>query len=195
MSSVSLLDIFEEPLPEPAARYGFLVTGPNASGKTSAVTDALKEWVGDRRVAAAYADNSNRGTFKGDGPTMVASVRRIWADRAPVVVIEGTNRIALKLAQVIQAEPELRTCEALMTLAEPEVMQQMIRARCERLGKRFRDDYWTLRVCKGEGQGRYRSLGRRLFPGTRYFNVGPDYAAAGELRDYLRDRVTACLAR
>lgn len=189
-----LLTALDEPLPEPARRYGFLVTGPNASGKTTTVQAALEPWRGDRRLAVAYADNADRSTFKGDGATMLAALRDLWLSNATVVVVEGTNRVAGKLAEVIAEDTPARSCEALVTEMTGDTMRRALVARCAKLGKRFRDDYWADRVLEYEGRRRYQSLIERYYPDARVWLVQDGYAACADLGAYLRERVATCLA-
>lgn len=188
------MSLLDEPLPAPAHRYGFLVTGPNASGKTTTVQSALEPWREDRRLAVAHADNADRSTFKGDGPTMLAALRDLWLSNATVVVVEGTNRIAGKLAEVLAEDRDTRTCEALVTEMTGATMRRALVARCQKLGKRFRDDYWSDRVLEYEGRRRYQSLIERYYPDARVWVVEDGYAACADLGAYLRDRVAACLA-
>lgn len=78
-------------------KLGILVTGPNASGKTTAVTEALKGWTVEDGVKAIHADNSDRGLFE---PTF-APLEQLWQDPIHVMVLEGTSRVANALGRIL----------------------------------------------------------------------------------------------
>lgn len=73
-----------------------LVTGPNASGKTTAVQKALEEWTLDSRVAAVHADNRDRGLFADNFDALPSVI----ASPSQVVVLEGTSRIANAVGRI-----------------------------------------------------------------------------------------------
>lgn len=177
---------------------GILVTGPNASGKTTATMSALAPWVRDPRLATVYADNSDRAAFKGTMNDMVDRMETIWRSSAELVVVEGTNRIATVLGYLFRRLPDNpRVTSCHVTLMAPEFMEASIRARCLEKGKRFRDDYWTHRVLEYESQRRYKSVIRDYFGGcvTQYWPIAAGYDGAAEMSAWIRDQATAVLGK
>jgi hypothetical protein len=169
-------------------KYGMLVTGPNASGKTTATQKALQFWVGDQRMRTVYADNSDRSAFKGTMNDMVELLLGIWESDAHLVVVEGTNRIATVLGRVIERAPDARKWSAHVAVpTSGAVMGEHIRRRCELLKKRYRDDYWVERVLDYESQRRYRNKMQEAFSGgpVYYYPIEADYEGVDLLRDQV----------
>lgn len=189
--SGDLFSCFEEPVAAPARRFGLLVLGPNASGKTSAVKQAMAEFVGDSRALVVLADKSPYGHISaGEG---AALLRRIWEGQEAVVVVEGT-RCGTMMARAIAASPEARETSLLLTAVTPEIMRTHIEARCAKVGKLFRADYWAGKRLEAHAR-RHRGEALRYFAGmsTEVFEIGPAYEGHEALVHAIRDRVRAWL--
>lgn len=147
-----------------------LVTGPNASGKTTTVRTALAPWARDARVVCIHADDQS-GINKSTMPEMTAELERIVGGHQKVTVVEGTNRIALVFGDVMRRAG--LAVEANYTETSAAFMRASLMARCASKGKRFRDDYWTERVLNYEARLRYQRLMARLFEGFCPVNLWP----------------------
>lgn len=177
---------------EPAGRrLGLLVLGPNASGKTTAVREALAPFQGDLRVVGVHADKSPYGQLSAEAGS--ALLGQIWGGRASAVVVEGT-RCGTMLARLLEASPSAREAALILTAVTPETMRAHIEARCRRVGKRFRSDYWA-GVKLVAHAGRHRREAERHFAGlpTEVFEIGPAYEGSEALVRAIRERVRVCL--
>lgn len=168
-------------------RVGVLVTGPNASGKTTAVRSALAGYARDGRVRVILADNSDRSKDVLQAEDMLAE---IWCGPAQLVLVEGT-RVPTVLERVVAAHPSVRALKAFVTVTSPEIMEAHLRARCAALGKRFRDDYWIGKPLRYESQARYRVSVPRFVPAgdIHWFDVDETYTGAAQLASRLREAV------
>lgn len=173
---------------------GILVTGPNASGKTTALQQAHAGYEHDPRLTVVYADNSDRSTFKGDALVMAQRMRDIWETEAEIVIVEGT-RMPTIVERVVKAFPGHREIQAFVTLTQPETMEKQLRARCARLGKRFRDDYWKYPKLHYECQRRYRMSVPRFIAETAisWWDVDETYAGATAMSDAIRQVIETTL--
>lgn len=179
-------------LPMPEKRYGILVTGPNASGKTTAVREALAPWMGDRRVRAFHPDHERNQDKIAE---IEGEVLAVWGTAATVVIVEATNRAATATYRVVDRYPDMRVFEALVLAMSPETMRLNMQRRCAKSGKKFRDDYWTERTLHYEGQLRYRNMADLHFKGVAtHLTIDSDYVASQAVVAHLRARVQACLA-
>lgn len=177
-------------------KYGMLVTGPNASGKTTATQRALKMWENDARLKTVYADNSDRSAFKGTMNDMVELLLGIWESDATLVVVEGTNRIATVLGRVIERNPQARGWSAHVAVpTSGAVMGDHIRRRCALLKKRYRDDYWTARVLDYESQRRYKNKMAEAFSegAVYYYPIESDYTGTDAIYEQVHLRAATTL--
>lgn len=166
-----------------------LITGPNCSGKSTAADLALRPWAADPRLVVAHGDAD--GTYKGNPAAQQAAVQALWDSAAPVVVIEGTQRLATAVG-LVAGRNRGRRFVALITTQAPDVMRAHLQARCAKAGKTFRADYWTDKVLQYEGQLRFRNLAPRMFPDARFFPIGPAYEGQDALeREIARQAGTA----
>lgn len=166
---------------------GILVTGPNASGKTTALQQAVAAYARDPRLVTIYADNSDRRTFKGDALEMSARLEDIWISPALAVIVEGT-RMPTVLERVVMKHPARRELYGVVTVSQPEVMEAQIRGRCTLLQKRFRDDYWKHDKLLYEGTRRYRKSVPRFIPDDRisWWDMDAQYTASGAMAATIR---------
>lgn len=179
-------------LPMPARRYGILVTGPNASGKTTAVREALAPWAGDRRVRAFHPDHERN---KDKIAEIEFEVLAVWETAATVVVVEATNRAATATYRVVDRYPDMRVFEALVLSMEPETMRLNMQRRCAKRHKAYREDYWSEQTLRYEGLGRYRNMADAHFKNVAtHLTIDSDYVATQAVVAHLRARVSACLA-
>lgn len=167
-------------------RVGLLVTGPNASGKTTATRQALEPWERDTRLTTVYADNSNRSMFKGTMDEMVARLAEVWGSAADLVVVEGTSRIGQALSRA--REGSARDLRVVMTVTSPAGMERMLRTRCAKLGKRYRDDFWGEQALTYESRFRYVNMMASRFSGIvpTVIEMDSDYVAAADLVSAVR---------
>lgn len=172
-----------------------LVTGPNASGKTTTVKTALEPWEGDTRIIRVYADND--GYWKVGPEEMKQKLTLAHQDGAPIILVEGTNRIATAVLELKRTfEAEQRQLAAHVTRSSSTMMRNAIMARCEKNGKKFRADYWTDRVCLYEGSGRYINLMNKYNVRDRkYWDVDATYSYAPALIETLRAQITEELGK
>lgn len=183
-----------------ASRLGFLVIGPNASGKTTAVKAAL----GTPQALAALAsgclivfhpDDEVRGADRGIASIENAALR-LWGDaRAAVVVIEGTNRAALGAIRAWRRDAS-RSMEVLVTSMSADVMRASIQARCEKRRKRFRSDFWSEKALAYEGSRRYRNLASRecADAAVTHWPIDIGYVGQKSMVDYLSAKIAAGLS-
>jgi len=148
-------------------RYGLVITGPNASGKTTALRTALGDWDEDARVVRLHSDTTKH----------FDRIEEAWRSDAAVVAIEGIDRTARRVAEVITAFPNERTLEVVIASQAPEVMLAHLRARCAKVGKEFNEAYWSGDKLRYEGQRRYMGLRDRLYRNARLVDVDAEYAA------------------
>lgn len=179
-------------------RIGILVTGPNASGKTTATLAALAPWAEDTRLKTVYADNSDRSAFKGDMAAMVDRMAAIWFSETPVVLVEGTNRIALVLSRAIARDPSARVVSMAITRTTAAGMRAMLMSRCREKGKRFRDDYWQEKQLDYEAARRYPNLRHHSFAvvppeRVRYFDMEATYQMSHALTTHVHGLVNDAL--
>lgn len=181
-----------------------LVTGPNCTGKTTAVKAAVaglteSEEKGHLRVV--YADSDSKGEFFGG--SLEASrekLRELWMSDTPVIVFEGTNRIALLVGEMKTLKwaadrAPYRRVLVFATRAGAADMKEMLRARCEKAGKEFRGDYWTLERLVYEGSRRYFNLVQKWFGGVaRWVAVDASYLGALALKLEVRAAVLLALS-
>jgi hypothetical protein len=86
----------------PSRRYGLLLVGPNASGKTTAVERVLAAFSG-ADVASVFADERDRRMLTGDLTNMGEQLRQgAWDQPSKVLVVVGTNYIAKAAGIMIQ---------------------------------------------------------------------------------------------
>lgn len=172
-----------------------LVTGPNASGKTTTTQKAMEPFQEDFRVVEVYADNGGGWKLTPDGmkERLLALHREdVVLKRPPaVMIVEGTNRIAmavLEIRKTLEAEGRRLVCH--VTRARATVMRNAIKARCEGNGKLFRADYWTDKICTYEGTGRYVNLMNKYYIQNRtYWDVDATFSYAPALIERLRAEV------
>lgn len=174
-------------------KHAILVSGPNASGKTTSTQRALAPWVGDPRLVAVYADNSDRKAFKGTQTEMEDRLLALWEQDAEVLVVEGTNRIAMAFARVTKRS-DTRTWESNIMRVPPWFLKWALQTRCEKLGKRFRDDYWVEKVLVYETQKRFKVIDEKhLSSKTEWWEIGDGYHGQERFEGYLRNRLWALL--
>jgi ribose 1,5-bisphosphokinase PhnN len=149
-----------------------IVTGPNGSGKTTAVDRAVAPWRFDRRITVVHGDHQPE--FHGEVGQVRASVASQIESGADVVVFESTDRVTRAVALSDRSGID---CVAFVTETEPDAMRARLRRRCLQRGKPYRDDYWDLKRLLYEGTRRYRNLMIDKFPDVpvRYFQIGPDH--------------------
>lgn len=173
-----------------------LVTGPNASGKTTTTHKALEPFQEDFRVVEVFADTDSYWKV---GPQELKDkllaehrMNRVLQNGAPpVMVVEGTNRVAmavLELRKTFEAEGRRMVCH--VTRSSATVMRNAIKARCEKNNKKFRADYWSEKICGYEGRGRYANLMNKYGVTTRqYWDVDAEYSYAPGLIEALRTTI------
>jgi hypothetical protein len=169
-----------------------LVTGPNASGKTTSVKAALTPWVDDPRVATVYADNGSGWKLK--PAEMMAKLIDLCDTGVPVIVVEGTNRIASAVLD-IKRQIGARTLIVHATRASAEDMKASIRRRCEGNGKEFKAEYWTTKMCEYEGRGRYRNLIGKHGVTATWWQMDLEFSYAPAFIAMLRKQVEEELAK
>ena len=156
--------------------------GPNASGKTTAVSVATA----GQRVRVVHGD------VELNAISLVEIQRRlteIWLSAWDTVIVESTNRVALCLLRLLEFVPTDRPADVMVTVMDPAVMRAAIQARCAGRGKRFRADYWDEGRLTYEGRGRYVNLAERFRPVAGMVTewpIGPAYAGHGELTAAIR---------
>jgi len=156
-----------------------LVTGPNGSGKTTAVQRAMVGF----NVPVLYADSRDKKEFFGG--TMERSVELIsalWTSKQPCLIFEGTDRVA-RIVVKLCADQRVRRLHIFATRMTPFVMLANLKARCEHSGKRFRDEYWTSSKLVYEGQKRYANLLARAYTPVKWVEMDNLYTRSGELSD------------
>jgi hypothetical protein len=175
-------------------KIGCLVTGPNASAKTTSLLTATEDYVGDPRLRVLYADNSNRKEFKCEAEEAANRIEAIWRSDVPVVIAEGT-RMPTVLHRVVARNPDERQVMAFVTLTTAEVMEANVRARCAKKGKRYRDDYWTPHKFDYEGTRRYRLSVPRFIPDEfiQWFEMDTSYTNAPAMIAAIRSVVVGAL--
>jgi hypothetical protein len=172
--------------------HAFLVTGSNASGKTTTVARVLG--IFDRhqesRIFSIRADNDGR--FKGSSEDQEAVLTELWLSDTPVLVIEGT-RINTPLMRVAKKHAAARKLTVIMATQTPEVMGAHLRARCEKKGKTFRADYWTRWKLEYEGMKRYPNSFRKNGIKPQTFAIDKDYKVCDAMASFLEDGIRAAL--
>lgn len=170
-----------------------LVTGPNASGKSTLVDTATAPWATDPRVLTIHGDT---GSFsKGTPEETAALVTEVWNSDVPVLVIEGIDRIARAVYAANVASRVRRELTVNVTAQSPDVMLAHLKARCEKRGKAFNESYWDQERLVYEGQNRYRNLATRYFASIepRTWSASADYASLEPLIRHIRGGITRCL--
>lgn len=171
--------------------HAILVTGCNATGKTTATQAALATWVADGRLRTVYADSSDRHSFKGSQVDIEALLASILAEPTELVVVEGTTRIARAFGRTIRGS--LREFECYGTLVDGPTMRAMLETRCAKLGKRFRGEFWTVERCALE-QRDYHTVNKNQLGGAmQWYPVGADYRGAVVLQAWLMARAQEIL--
>lgn len=175
-------------------KYGFMVTGPNSSGKTTAVERATAGYARDNRLIVSYADNRDRRMYQGDAEQMANLIQDLWLSPAQVVIVEGT-RVPTLVERVYRRYPNERELLAFVTQTSPEDMETQLRNRCLKTGKRFRDDYWTRNKLVYEGSRRYRMSVPRFVPEEKIFwaTVAADYGEAIEMSARMHQQLVGIL--
>lgn len=179
-------------------RVAILVTGPNASGKTTAIERALdgldvcrlKRKSADRpepaEILSVDADQYLGGGTKAD----VATEKMIgfWEGDWPVLAVEGIDRNARAFADAAEAIGERDVYVFCVTVA-PEVLRANIEARCERTGRTFNSDYRDRKRCEYEGGRRYPNLVDRYFKGAEVerIEIGEGYEGSDRLARRIRE--------
>src|SRR6185369_2536999 len=74
-------------------RVALLVTGPNASGKTTTLTRAVEPYRWDTRVCVVYDDKTDRKIWKGDIDVIEDALTRYWRSAATVLIFEGVRML------------------------------------------------------------------------------------------------------
>jgi len=170
-------------------RVAILLTGPNCSGKTTAVERAAEGWP-EGALRVVHADKE----LKGSPAEQEAALAAAWAGPEAALLVEGINRGASAFAEVSARCREAREVVAVhVTRSSPAIMREHLIARCAKRGKRFRADYWTHRVLLYEGTRRYAELARRRFPGARFWDVAADYSHLDALVETLRAQIREAL--
>jgi predicted ABC-type ATPase len=167
-------------------RHGFLVTGPNCSGKTTSVQKALHlmEIAPDNPyIEVIQADNDDR--FKGSAEEQGAALLRIWSSDVSLVLIEGT-RINTPTVQMVRANPGFRIFRVFMTRQSPDVMKAHMQARCEKRGKTFRADYWSRQKLEYEGSRRYPNIFRKNGFSPKIYDIDLEYNVCEKLVEDLQ---------
>lgn len=172
--------------------HAFLVTGSNASGKTTTVArvlERLADYPSDR-IFSIRADNDGR--FKGSSENQEAVLTDIWLSDTPVIIIEGT-RINTPLLRVAKKHAAARKLTVIMTTQTPEVMEAHLRARCEKKGKTFRADYWTRWKLEYEGMKRYPNSFRKNSITPKTYAIDRDYKVCDQIADFLETQIKDAL--
>lgn len=174
------------------ARVAFIVTGPNCSGKTTAVRGVRQLFAGDDRVRFVHMDPGD--FLKKD--IMAERLERVWLSPVGIVVAEGVDAGVNALAVVMQRHPSFRNVECLCTQMSGEVMRDNLIRRCLDRGKAFRDDCWTIQKCAYYGERKYAPVMARLRAAgasVSTWRVGPSYDGQKALAEHLESRIRECL--
>lgn len=177
----------------PHRHHAILLIGPNASGKTTAVREGTRDWAGDPRVLAIYADTEK--AYKTDPATVEYNFLTVWESPTAVLVIDGTDRSARALHRVIAASRRTppRTLDVHVTVVDPMAMRAHLAARCARSGRTFNAPYWTDEKCVYEGTRRYRNMASRSFPEAQLWTIGEAYLECGQLVRTIQAQIQAAL--
>lgn len=176
-------------------RVGIMLSGPNASGKTTILTKVSEMWKGriwddPNKLKVFYADNND--LFKGSAESQEAALTKEWLDETPVIIFEGT-RINTPLLRVAKKYRDWRKYEVIMCTQTSEVMKAHLEARCAKRGKTFRADYWDCKKLEYEGNGRYPNIFRKNSVATKTFSIDLEYRVCEEIANYISGRVSELL--
>jgi len=161
---------------------GILVMGPNASGKTTAVTKAVEPWAN----ASVLTVHGDKAPFNKDQAGESAEAfRAAWRSEYRVVVFEGIDRTARAVAK-LQDDASRRLVSVVVTSQRPEVMRAHLRARCEKRGRTFNADYWTDKTLIAEGVNRYANLAKRYRAPVDFIEMDEAYTRSQIIIDTIR---------
>jgi len=152
--------------------------GPNAIGKTTAATRWSEKY--GSRIAVVLADiqmevvgdvkTKVRG-WKGEQSEKKALVEAIRT-QYPVVLCESA-RTTTTTTYALPEEP------VIILTCSPEAMDRNMKARCDRKGKTFREDYWKLDKLAYESSRRYLTFAKK--------NLDPRQIKHFVIEDYATD--------
>ena len=169
-----------------------LVTGPNASGKTTMV-EGLAERYPQAPVAFLHPDTD--GYYKQAPSIMFRRILAKWNDSTPVVVLEGTNRPTLQVINCSFISLVQRELAIYCLTQPPDVMEAHLRHRCEVKGKKYREDYWSRDKLEYEGLRRYPNLVKQASVPAETYAVDRDFSVLVTVADRIAARIDAALGR
>lgn len=143
--------------------------GPNAVGKTSAVTRWCKKYqrlVGclcdsNQRVVAGQLEIEARSWKQNESRAALVEHYKLLSQTA-VIVAEGASGYGLRIAKELDADLWIIiTCSA-------QASRRQLQARCQQRGKTFRADYWTDLRLSYESERRHIKYARKNLPAERF---------------------------
>lgn len=157
--------------------------GPNACGKTTAVRRWCRKYTrltgclcDVRGVLAGGVEARDELSWKTHPAECVAK----YAD-CDRLVVEGASSYGCRIATRTKAE-----FVVVVSVPAP-AMMKMLSDRAALVGKRFRDDFWTLDRCRYEGSRRCVNYATKNFePGRWREFVVADYADWAPIDDFFR---------
>lgn len=133
------------------------VFGPNAIGKTTAV----KRWRKRYKSMCTFIDADLNLVMEGEAE---------WREKGWSGTIEEKRALVTKYRALpkVTVVVTARTATwiqpgdyVLILSCDWKTHEKHIRARCDAKGKRFRDDFWTEKVLRGESSRRYINFGAK----------------------------------
>ena len=134
------------------------VIGPHAVGKTT----ALKKWSNKfKDINFVHADNciefNSKGMYRKEKKWMGTSQDKVeltqkCKDDSEIWVVEGNTPRNTPWLKYVQSDAVIHV------YTSPDRFREFMKARCDKRGKQFREDYWTPQKLYYESYNRFNNL-------------------------------------